>query len=67
MFRLEIRTGNDAFAESPEIEVARILLDVVRSIGRGATGSHPVRDLNGNAVGSFDFEPDDDELCEDGK
>lgn len=62
MFRVEIETDNDAFAEDREEEVARILYALtgqLRSgIGKGDR-SYPLRDLNGNTVGQAFFDTPD--------
>lgn len=55
MFTLSFETGNDAFAEAPELEIARIL-GVVRL--RIVEGHHEgkIVDLNGTSVGTWSFE-----------
>lgn len=54
MFRLEIKTDNDAFSDLPEMEVARILRDLADRLERnGMPGRTSLRlyDLCGNNVG----------------
>jgi hypothetical protein len=57
-FKLSINMENDAFAENPGEEVARILRDVANRVeghphfSKGH--SQPLRDANGNTVGNFD-------------
>jgi hypothetical protein len=58
MFKLEIETGNEAFAEDPGAELARMLRVLA---GRLAIGLHTsdkgtLRDSNGNRVGSWSYE-----------
>lgn len=54
MLTVKISTANAAFGDSPEearAELARILSELARRIGAGV-GSEPVRDFNGNTVGT---------------
>ncbi|AZO29366.1 hypothetical protein [Mesorhizobium sp. M1B.F.Ca.ET.045.04.1.1] len=58
-FSLEIKMDNAAFADDPGGEVARILRDIADKVTRGdgftigeATGT-PIRDVNGNRVGTW--------------
>lgn len=56
MLRLEIETGNAAFADGGQAaEVARILRQAASKIERGSH-SGPLHDLNGNTVGRYDLE-----------
>ena len=62
MFKLSIETNNAAFSEhsiSPRCardeEIKRILRDVAGMVVLGATAG-PIRDVNGNHVGAFDFD-----------
>jgi hypothetical protein len=50
MFKIEISTDNDAFAEDKRGEIARILSALVVAINRGNEPSK-VMDINGNACG----------------
>lgn len=61
-FEMKIHSSNAAFEENPAGEVARILRDIANDI----EGSHTYcegncRDLNGNTVGSFSFEVDEED------
>ena len=56
-FTMTIDTDNDAFAEDPQAEVARILRRVARTVVAGSDGGRCM-DINGNAVGSWEFTPD---------
>lgn len=54
LFQIEINVnGNDAFTESPELEVARILEDLAKNIrANGLIDCKSVlKDYNGNTVG----------------
>lgn len=50
MLTIQIKTGNAAFDESPELEIARILKELANQI---ALGNEPtkLRDINGNTIG----------------
>jgi hypothetical protein len=54
-FALTIHTGTDAFKPAPSLELARILREVADQIEAGCDygKSVPVRDINGNDIGSF--------------
>ena len=56
-FALTIHTGTDAFKPDPSPELARILREIADQIeaGRDYGKSVPVRDINGNDVGSFSW------------
>jgi hypothetical protein len=59
MLRIEFETDNAAFNDAPEFEVARILremADRIELLG-GGFYSGPVRDVNGNKIGSAVFDP----------
>lgn len=63
MFKLEFETGNAAFDDMPEIEVARILRQIADRI-EGPAGRFydaPVRDINGNRIGSVYFDAESDQ------
>ncbi len=49
-FQLHIETGNDIFADQPEIEIARLLRQAAESVERGALCEN-LSDANGNPVG----------------
>lgn len=51
MFRIEIDTANDAFADQPATELARILREIAERVEAGDLPEFPVRDANGNTVG----------------
>jgi hypothetical protein len=56
IFRLYIRTGNDAFADNPAPELARILrsiADKIETEGEAPWAYQTVRDINGNDVGRY--------------
>ncbi|MCA1841068.1 MAG: hypothetical protein LC723_12220 [Actinobacteria bacterium] len=55
-FTLEITCDNAAFDENPFPEVARILREAARKVDDGLVKigqEQPLRDVNGNRVGSF--------------
>jgi hypothetical protein len=58
MFKLQIETGNAAFADDTGAELARILRELARriEIGMHTSGGATVRDANGNKVGSWSYE-----------
>lgn len=68
MFKLEFDTDNAAFDDDADAytnhnaraEIARILLAVAENVREGADGGH-IRDVNGNHIGTWDFEPDEKE------
>jgi hypothetical protein len=56
-FRLEIATDNAAFDDAPAVELARILRELADRVEEAEAGDVlPVRDLNGNRVGSAHWE-----------
>ncbi len=54
MFKIEINTDNDAFAEDVGEECARLLRQVANKIEDGYTVG-PLIDYNGTKVGEFRF------------
>lgn len=57
MFKMTIRTDNDAFGDSAwenREEVARILRNVADALENG-TSAAPLHDCNGNTCGRFDM------------
>ncbi|USK62287.1 hypothetical protein [Peribacillus asahii] len=50
-----IKTGNAAFEENPNMEIARILRELANNLEADV---HPgkLRDLNGNTVGTVEYE-----------
>lgn len=54
VFELHIDCDNDAFAVTPEAEVARILRDLADQIEQGYVFVY-LRDANGNTVGTATF------------
>jgi hypothetical protein len=56
MFTLTIETDNEAFAEYPHDEIARILHELAELLPRiEPEKSGSVRDINGNRVGDWDL------------
>lgn len=51
-FTMEIDCDNAAFADRPELEVARILADAADRLLKGRLAG-PCMDANGNRVGSW--------------
>jgi hypothetical protein len=64
MFRLTIDTGNAAFAGDPLPELARLMGVVSAKLADGRHQGN-LLDINGNAVGQFTFELDDDPAFDD--
>ena len=54
MFKVKINTANEAFSQSPETEIARILRVIVDKLDSGRDGGTCV-DINGNIVGSWEI------------
>lgn len=54
-FIVEIETGNSAFGENPEIEVARLLLQTAHRVEANGEKSGKLKDGNGTTVGRFKF------------
>jgi len=61
-FGLALNSDNDAFVDCPSFETARILRDVADSIETSSMYcAGDCVDINGNKVGSFDFEVNRDD------
>lgn len=58
MFRLTIDTGNDAFTGDALPEIRRLMGVVAKKIGNGQHEGN-LLDSNGNTVGQFTFEPEE--------
>ena len=58
-FKLAIESGNEAFTEDPEAEVARILREVADKLQHENGGN--IRDINGNTVGLYELLVEDSE------
>lgn len=54
MFTLRIETDNEAFADCPKAEIARILRETADRLESGRY-VNKLRDLNGNIVGSAEL------------
>ena len=52
-FELHIETGNSSLADDPAYEIARILRRVASTVEDHGAGGGPLRDINGNRVGSY--------------
>jgi hypothetical protein len=56
-FAFVLNLDNDAFADAPEIEIARLLRDAAGRVEGGFFGQegrvHLLKDINGNNVGQF--------------
>ncbi len=57
-FTLKIESGDAAFEDFPEGEVARILRHVADLVKAGYR-SAPLLDINGNRVGEYRYEEDE--------
>jgi hypothetical protein len=57
MVKITIKTDNAAFADYPGDEIVRILNVVIRNIKNGGCEELALRDINGNNVGSFIYDP----------
>lgn len=55
MFKIEIETGNAAFEDDRNMELARILRQIAERLENGEDAGR-VLDINGNKVGSFEIE-----------
>ncbi|MCX6665969.1 MAG: hypothetical protein NT038_07950 [Euryarchaeota archaeon] len=53
MFKLTIRTDNQAFDENPQEEVIHILKDAILKLEQGNTKQGILLDSNGNLVGNY--------------
>lgn len=59
MFKLEFATDSAAFDNgNREVEAARILREIIAKMEAGSEGG-PVRDLNGNTIGRWEY-PDNE-------
>lgn len=56
MFKMQFKTGNDAFAEYPKIEIFNILNHVGNRIKKGIFNG-TIKDSNGNEIGSYLYKP----------
>lgn len=52
MFRMQVKTTNEAFADDPNGELARLLRLAARLVEEGHSES-ALLDINGNRVGEF--------------
>jgi len=56
-FAFILDLSNDAFADTPELEIARLLRDAASRVANGFYGQegrvHLLKDINGNNVGQF--------------
>jgi hypothetical protein len=59
MFELSFTTNNDAFADSPELEIEYILHRTARQVRAGSREGN-VRDSNGNTVGTWKLAPEEE-------
>lgn len=58
MFKAEFSTENDAFADAPAHESARILREIADKLERGESlGGGAIRDANGNTCGHWEMTP----------
>lgn len=57
MLKIEMETGNAAFADSKMWEAARLLRIIASKIEKGYTDG-PIIDINGNTVGTWTLEGD---------
>jgi hypothetical protein len=62
MIRIEIKTDNAAFRPDCRDEIVRILQDLVERFGRGPL-EQPIRDINGNTVGSVSIVNCECDVC----
>jgi len=58
MFTLSFDTKDEFFEDKPEDEIERIL-DIVKVKVAGGIGSGVVRDINGNRIGTWEYQLDD--------
>ena len=54
-FVMSIVCDNPAFADNPEIELARILRDAAKKLSEQAAFAQQLYDINGNKVGKTSF------------
>jgi hypothetical protein len=59
--RINIETGNDAFAESPTGEIARILRALADEFEQYGLPDHALHDINGNYCGEVVITESDEE------
>lgn len=59
-FTLDLMSADDAVQDNPVIEITRILQVVADQILHGREEA-PIYDLNGNKIGQYYFEVEDDE------
>lgn len=50
-FKVEIKTDNAAFGDSPELELSRILSELSFDVAEDQREEYNIRDENGNTVG----------------
>ena len=60
MFEMKFRTDNEAFTEDGGEEIARLLAKAAEQVKSGSLAGF-VYDVNGNKVGSWSLEREDDE------
>ena len=61
MVKITIKTDNEAFANYPGDEIIRILGTVIQNIKNGGCEELALRDINGNNVGTFVYDPREEE------
>ena len=54
-FTLTLNCDNEAFAEDPTLEIARLLRAVVERLEQDGARAGVLMDINGNRVGRFDL------------
>lgn len=54
-FQIEFSTDNDAFADSPEHEIARILEELANLFQYGVPDDGTLYDANGNKIGQYTY------------
>lgn len=59
--KIEFDSGNAAFEDDPVEETVRILRTIARQIESGRTGEQTVHDVNGNSIGEWFFEVEDED------
>lgn len=57
MLTIQFDTDNAAFGDEPEWETARLLREVATRLETSNDYEGPIRDANGNTVGTYRFEP----------
>jgi hypothetical protein len=50
-FKVEIKTDNAAFGDSPELELSRILSELSFDVAEDQQDEYIILDVNGNTVG----------------